>query len=60
MIDIRCFYPMCNESDELFRVNAKGVEGVWACRHHVKNTDARIDPEVDALVRAISNKENAE
>jgi hypothetical protein len=28
----------------LFRVNAKGQPGVWACERHIGQTDAKVDP----------------
>ncbi len=37
----------------LHRINAKGGPGLWACRTHVGQTDASIDPEVAALVDAL-------
>lgn len=39
----------------VFRVNAKGQPGVWACAPHSKQTDAAISPDVIAVVSAISN-----
>jgi len=55
---VKCFHPMCNKpfGTALFRVNVKGVKGIWACEEHMKNTDAVIPPEVDELVRAIERK----
>jgi len=46
---MKCFYPMCDKRaprDSLFRVNAKGQSGIWACSDHIKNTDAKVDPRV--------------
>ncbi len=40
----------------LFRINAKGVEGIFACIKHVSQTDASIDPEVRDLVKIIGGK----
>lgn len=57
---MKCFHPMCTATapkSALFRVNAKGQTGVWACRAHIRNTDAKVDPDVDLLVRAIENRQ---
>lgn len=54
-----CFHPMCNKSlpeHTLFRMNAKGVEGIWACWEHKKNTDAKPDPELERIVMAIEGR----
>jgi hypothetical protein len=37
----------------LFRINAKGQPGIWACAAHRNRTDAKIDPELDAAVDII-------
>lgn len=38
----------------VFRINKKGVPGLWACRKHASQTDAPpIDPDVDAIVCAL-------
>lgn len=54
---MKCFHPMCTVSPAnggaLFRINAKGQPGIWACRDHMKNTDGKIAPEVDKLVSII-------
>ena len=34
----------------LYRVNAKGQPGIWACKRHIKQTDA---PPVDSEVQEI-------
>lgn len=41
------------EGVSLFRVNAKGQPGVWACAQHIGRTDAKIDPEVHHIVQII-------
>jgi len=41
----------------VFRVNAKGQPGVWACGKHMKRTDASIDPAVLAVTRALSKEQ---
>lgn len=45
---MKCFQPMCTVSPKtggaLYRVNAKGQPGVWACIEHVRSTDAKVDP----------------
>jgi hypothetical protein len=38
----------------LFRVNAKGQPGMWACEKHVGQTDAAVSPEVRDLHAALS------
>lgn len=43
------------QSVALFRINAKGQPGLWACRQHMNQTDGHIDPEVDQVVSAIED-----
>lgn len=56
----RCFYPLCTVSPEtggtLSRVNAKGQPGIWACREHIKQTDAKVAPEVKQVTDLISRR----
>lgn len=40
------------EGVTVFRVNAKGQPGVWACEKHIKQTDAVIDPAVKQIADA--------
>ena len=44
MSGFRCFYPGCSASmrtgASLYRINAIGQPGVWACRKHRAHTDA--------------------
>jgi hypothetical protein len=40
----------------LFRINAKGQPGVWACRPHMKRTDATIPEEVGDIVSIIEGE----
>lgn len=35
----------------LFRINEKGVKGIWACREHLAQTDVAVDP----IVREIAD-----
>lgn len=49
---MKCFF--CERSvheHTLFRVNEKGVKGIWACREHMAQTDAAVDP----IVREIAD-----
>lgn len=42
------------DSVAVFRINAKGVPGLWACRKHLNQTDAPpLGPTVDAIVSAV-------
>jgi hypothetical protein len=54
---MKCFHPMCTVSPQtggaLYRINAKGQPGIWACREHLQNTDGKIDPTVDKLTSII-------
>lgn len=50
---MKCFHPMCNDRSALFRVNAKGEKGMWACSKHIKQTDAKVDHQVKAIVDAM-------
>jgi hypothetical protein len=38
----------------LFRVNAKGQPGVWACQKHIGQTDAKPDAETLEIVNILS------
>lgn len=38
----------------LFRINKKGEPGVWACDDHIKNTDAKVDSDVQVIVDAVN------
>lgn len=41
----------------VYRVNATGVPGIWACENHIKQTDAPpLDPEFKAVCDALSGK----
>lgn len=58
---MKCFHPMCSVSPAtggaLFRINAKGEVGIWACRAHMAGTDAPpIDPAVDDIVRIVQGQ----
>lgn len=55
-MSIQCV--VCKKSGiALFRINAKGVPGLWACRKHLKQTDApAIDPVVDLIVGAVEGR----
>jgi hypothetical protein len=44
------------EGLSLQRINAKGVPGIWACRAHVSQTDAKRDPELEAIVDLLTGK----
>lgn len=37
----------------LFRINEKGVPGIWACREHRSLSDQKLDAEVDEIVSLI-------
>lgn len=49
-----------HESDggvAVFRINAKGVPGIWACEKHIKQTDAPpVDPVVQEIVDILGGK----
>jgi hypothetical protein len=58
---MKCFHPICQVSPAtggaVFRINAKGAPGIWACRDHMKNTDAPpVDPQVRELVGILEGK----
>lgn len=57
----KCIHPMCRVSPrtggQVFRVNAKGQPAIWACREHLRQTDAQpIHETVDLLARAVEGK----
>ena len=52
---------ICNKGPQqgvtVFRVNAKGVPGIWACDKHLKQTDApKVDAEVREITRILENR----
>lgn len=56
---LKCFIPNCKTHGTgaaLFRINAKGQPGIWACREHVKRTDAKPAQEVVEIVDAIEGR----
>lgn len=57
---MKCFHPLCpvdpGKGGTLYRVNDKGLPAIWACRIHIKNTDATITPEVEQIVKIIEQK----
>lgn len=44
------------EVGRLVRVNEKGVEGIWACVEHRKNSNWKPIPEVEELCDVIQGK----
>lgn len=41
----------------VFRINEKGVPGIWACEQHIRQTDgAPIDPDMRRLTNIIEGK----
>jgi hypothetical protein len=50
-----------NEGVSLYRINAKGQTGVWACDGHIGQTDAApIPPAVKRLADVFSGKTQTE
>lgn len=49
---MKCLFCNLGPADgvSVFRVNAKGRPGVWACAADLHKTDARIDPETRVIV----------
>jgi hypothetical protein len=52
---------ICNkgpaEGVTIYRINAKGIHGIWACEKHLNQTDAPpISPEVRIVVDALEGK----
>lgn len=43
----------------LFRMNAKGQPGLWACNEHKDQFDARVDSDVLSLVKDLEPKRHA-
>lgn len=39
----------------LYRINEKGVKGVWACDQHRPAASPHLDPEVREIVRIIED-----
>lgn len=44
------------EGVTLYRVNAKGQPGVWACAKHIGQTDAKVDPEVREISEILAGR----
>ena len=45
------------EGVTVFRINAKGKPGLWACAKHRSQTDAPVDPELDNLVAVLEGRQ---
>lgn len=45
-----------SEGVTLYRINAKGQPGLWACLKHRSQTDAPVDHELDRIVNALERK----
>lgn len=43
-----------------YRINEKGVEGIWACERHIKQTDATIPSDVKALTEIIEQAQGGQ
>ena len=52
---MRCLF--CNKGPmdgvTIYRINEKGVEGIWACHKHIKQTDVAVDPAIKELTDII-------
>jgi len=49
--------PTTTPSVTLFRINAKGQPGLWACGKHLKQTDAPpLDPDLAELTRILERR----
>ena len=44
------------EGVTIYRINAKGQKGKWACEKHIGRTDATIAPEVRDVVRVLEGR----
>jgi predicted metal-binding protein len=53
---MRCLFCGAGPSAGLFRVNAKGQPGRWACSKHINQTDSKPDAELADLVAVIGRK----
>lgn len=43
----------------IYRVNAKGVPGIYACEKHLPQTDAApLDPELQEIINTVANRPN--
>ncbi len=55
-----CFFPGCNRGlhngHDVYRINATGQAGIWACRQHRKHTDAPRDEEVDDIMDILGGR----
>lgn len=58
-MSLECLYCQkgVREGITLYRINELGVDGVWACERHLKQTDVAIDEDVFALTKIIEGKE---
>lgn len=42
----------------VYRMNAKGQPGLWACNEHKDQFDGRVDPEILEITRALEGKKS--
>jgi hypothetical protein len=58
-----CFHPQCNRGlatgHTVYRINAKGQLGIWACEEHRKDTDAPRDPELDRIINILEQRKES-
>lgn len=40
----------------VYRINAKGQPGLWACKKHRSQTDAKPDPALDRLIDVLEKR----
>lgn len=51
---MKCFHVGCHRSAPqytLFRVNQKGVPGIWACEEHRIETDRELDEIINEILK---------
>ncbi len=58
MSQMKCFHPDCPKAapqNTLYRINAKGVPGIWACLDHKHLSDRKPDTEIEKIVAAVES-----
>jgi len=59
---MKCFRKDCNKAAPLFtlyRVNQKGIPGVWSCKEHRLEKDSELDAIIESLKNNKGNRQIA-
>lgn len=56
---MKCFVDSCTKTapyDTLYRINPKGVTGIWACYDHKHYTDKKPDLTLDQIIKELEHQ----